>query len=232
MKTERLSDRLTAVASFVEDGAVVADIGSDHAYLPCFLINTGKVKKAFAGEVAKGPYDSAERNIRREGLSESITVRLADGLLAIEENDGVDTVTIAGMGGPLIASILESGRDRLQGVKRIIAQPNIYAKAIREWAVSNGWTIINEHILKEDGKIYEIIVLEKGQAHYDQLELIAGPFLLASKTSVFLEKWKRESSEWKRVLHSLESAEETDAIIKKKEELMTHINLVGKVLAP
>ena len=231
MKTERLSNRLAAVASFVEEGAVVADIGSDHAYLPCFLIHTGKVQKAIAGEVVKGPYESAERNVRREGLSNAVTVRLADGLFAIQDTDAVDTVTIAGMGGPLIASILESGKDRLQDVTRIIAQPNIYAKAIREWAVSNGWKIIDEHILKEDGKIYEIIVLEKGLAKYDELELTVGPFLLKSKTAVFLEKWERESSEWRRVLLSLEKAEETDAIKKKKEQLITHIDLVGKVLA-
>ena len=100
----------------------------------------------------------------------------------LKRSDAVDTVTIAGMGGPLIATILESGKDRLSKCKRIIAQPNIYARAIREWAVSNEWKIINEHILKEDGKIYEIIVLEKGQATYGELELMAGPFLLTSKT--------------------------------------------------
>ena len=170
--------------------------------------------------------------MRREGLSDAITVRLADGLFAIEENDGVDTVTIAGMGGPLIASILERGKDRLSNVKRIIAQPNIHARAIREWAVSNGWKIINEHILKEDGKIYEIIVLEKGQAvRMSELELMVGPFLLTSKTDVFIEKWESELSEWKRVLDSLENATETDAIKTKKEQLTRHIELVGKVLA-
>ncbi len=71
---------------------------------------------------------------------------MADGLFAIEENDKVDTVTIAGMGGPLIASILESGKERLHDVKRIIAQPNIYAKAIREWAILNEWKLSNEQI--------------------------------------------------------------------------------------
>ncbi len=164
MNSERLSNRLKAVASFVNEGAIVADIGSDHAYLPCFLIHTKKVSKAIAGEVVKGPYESAVKNVRREGLSKEITIRLADGLFAIEEQDAVDTVTIAGMGGPLIATILESGKKRLTNVKRIIAQPNIYARAIREWAVSNEWAITDEHILKEDGKIYEIIILEKGQA--------------------------------------------------------------------
>ena len=128
MITERLSNRLKAVASFVEKGAIVADIGSDHAYLPCFLIKTGIVQKAIAGEVAKGPYESAINNVTREGLTNAVTVRLADGLLAIEESDQVDTVTIAGMGGSLIASILENGKERLKNVKRIIAQPNIHSE--------------------------------------------------------------------------------------------------------
>jgi tRNA (adenine22-N1)-methyltransferase len=231
LNSERLSNRLKTVASFVDEGAVVADIGSDHAYLPCFLIHTKKVKKAVAGEVAKGPYEPAVKNVRREGFSEEITVRLADGLFAIEEGDAVDTVTIAGMGGPLIATILESGKDRLSQVKRIITQPNIYSRSIREWAVSNGWEIKNEHILKEDGKIYEIIVLEKGQITYGELELMAGPFLLATKTDVFLEKWGSELMEWNRVLDSLNKTDETDAIRTKKEQLTRHIDLVGKVLA-
>lgn len=231
MNTERLSNRLASVASFVEQGSVVADIGSDHAYLPCYLIRSGKIARAVAGEVAKGPYDSAVRNVRREGLSDFVTVRWADGLFAIEPQDTVDTVTIAGMGGPLIATIMEDGKERLKDVKRIIAQPNIYAKAVREWAMTNGWKIIDEQILKEDGKIYEIIVLEKGMANYSELELTVGPFLLASKTDVFLEKWKRESSEWMRVLQSLEKADETDAILMKKEQLKMQIELVEKVLS-
>ena len=98
-----------------------------------------------------------------------------------------------------------------------------------EWAVSNGWKIIDEHILKEDDKIYEIIVLEKGIAHYDELELTVGPFLIAEKSDVFIEKWKRESAEWKRVLQSLEKADETDEIIEKKQ-LITKIEMIGKVL--
>ena len=231
MNTERLSNRLAAVAAFVEKGAVVADIGSDHAYLPCFLIHTGQVQRAVAGEVAKGPYDSAVRNVRREGLAEAVTVRLANGLLAIEESDAVDTVTIAGMGGPLIATILENGKQRLTHVERIITQPNIHAKAIREWAVHNGWKIADEQILQEDGKIYEIIVLEKGQAMYDEVELLVGPLLGTEKSAVFLEKWTRELSEWHRVLDSLEKAAKTDAIDMKTKQLKEQINLVGKVLA-
>lgn len=230
MNTEQLSDRLAAVASFIPNGALLADIGSDHAYLPCFLVKAGKIQRAIAGEVVKGPYESAARNVQREGLTDVITVRLADGLMAINDEDGVDTVTIAGMGGPLIVSILENGKDKLSAVSRIIAQPNINAKVIREWAVSNGWLIADEAILKEDGKIYEVLVLEKGHARYEELELLVGPFLIQRKSEVFVEKWEREVQEWKRVLQLMENAEETEMIRSKKAQLRRQIELIGKVL--
>ncbi len=226
----RLSERLSVVASFVEREAVVADIGSDHAYLPTYLVKKGIVRKAIAGEVVAGPYESALRNVQKEGVANAVTVRLADGLSAIEEQDGVDTVTIAGMGGPLIASILENGKDRLHTVKRIIAQPNIHAKSIREWAVANGWELRQERILKEDKKIYEVLVLERGIATYDELELLVGPFLLAEKSDIFQEKWTNEIAEWHQIVLSMDKAEKTPAVLEKKEQLMRVIHLVGKVL--
>lgn len=230
MNSEKLSLRLTAVASFVEQDAILADIGSDHAYLPCYLIRTGKINKAIAGEVVKGPFESAVKNVEKEGLSNNITVRLGNGLQAIQESDEVDTITIAGMGGPLIASILKEGSMKLDQVKRIITQPNIYASAIREWAVQNGWTIIEEQVLEEDSKIYEIIVLEKGQARYDELEMMVGPYLLKEKSPVFLKKWKRESVEWSRVLDSLEKAGQTEDISKRKGQLQKKLELVRRFL--
>lgn len=230
MNSEKLSLRLTAVASYVEQGAILADIGSDHAYLPCYLIRTGEINKAIAGEVVKGPFESAVKNVEKEGLSTNITVRLGNGLQAIQETDEVDTITIAGMGGPLIASILKEGNMKLDQVKRIITQPNIYASAIREWAVQNGWTIIEEQILEEDNKIYEIIVLERGTAEYDELEMMVGPYLLKEKSPVFLKKWKRESVEWSRVLDSLEKAGQTEDISKRKEQLQKKMELVGRFL--
>ena len=130
----------------------------------------------------------------------------------------------------MIASILHDGSKKLGNVKRIITQPNIHALAIREWAVSNGWIIFDEQILKEDNKIYEIIVLEKGQAKYDEVEMLVGPFLLERKSDTFIEKWKRESDEWKRVLSFLERADETDEIIEKKEQLRKKIEMIGGVL--
>lgn len=231
MNNDKLSARLTAVADFVEPGAILADIGSDHAYLPCYLIAIKKIGKAIAGEVVKGPYESAQRNVAKKALSEKIEVRLANGLAAIEPADGVDTVTIAGMGGPLIASILEAGTAELATVKRIIAQPNIHASSIRKWAVQNGWNVVNERILKEDHKIYEILVLERGAVTYDEEQLMFGPCLMKDKSSVFIEKWKREAAEWQRIADSLAEAGNTDDINGKKRELEENISLVRRVLS-
>ncbi|WP_210469007.1 tRNA (adenine(22)-N(1))-methyltransferase TrmK [Sporosarcina sp. 6E9] len=230
MTTIKLSKRLIAVASFVEQGAIVADIGSDHAYLPTYLIQKKVIQKAIAGEVVIGPYETAKNSVYRHGVSDKITVRLADGLFAIEEEDEIDTVTIAGMGGSLIATILEQGKERLHHVKRLIVQPNLHAKAIRKWAVTNNWQLVNEQILKEDGKIYEILVLEKGVSSYDDLELLVGPILLVEKNSIFREKWENEIDQRIQVLGSLDNAVETPALVNKKEQLSHDINTLRKVL--
>ena len=155
--------RLRTVASFVKENTILADIGSDHAYLPCFLVHEGVISKAIAGEVVKGPFESAQKQVISEGLQNNIDVRFGNGLEVITDNDNVQTVTIAGMGGPLIASILETGKEKLTTVDTLILQPNVHAKAIREWAIQEQWKIDQEAILEEHDKIYEILVLVKGQ---------------------------------------------------------------------
>ncbi|PYF04288.1 tRNA (adenine(22)-N(1))-methyltransferase [Ureibacillus chungkukjangi] len=230
MNAQKLSKRLETVASFVPTGAVVADIGSDHAYLPCYLVHNGVVTKAIAGEVVKGPFDSALKQVKLEGLEDNITVRLADGLKAIEESDNVDTITIAGMGGPLIVSILEKNPHALKTVTRLILQPNIHAKVIRQWAIRNQWAVLEEVILKEDEKIYEVLVLQRGEMELTEQEILLGKHLIASKTDVFIEKWSKEIDNWKRILTSIERADDTTDIVKKREEVTHKIQLVEEVL--
>lgn len=231
MNAQKLSKRLEAVASFVPTGAVLADIGSDHAYLPCYLIHKNVISQAVAGEVVKGPYESAVRQVRTEGLTGNITVRLADGLAAIQPEDHVDTVTIAGMGGPLIVSILEKHPQALESVTRLVLQPNIHAKVIREWAMQNGWAILNEEILEEDGKIYEILVLQRGEETLTETEVLLGKQLIAARSDVFVEKWTKEIANWQRVLQSIEKAEATPEIEAKRAELHHLIELVKEALA-
>lgn len=232
MNAQQLSYRLGRVASHVPEGAIVADIGSDHAYLPCYLVAEGLAESAIAGEVVKGPFESAKKQVRQEGLEDRITVRLASGLAAIEPADGVTAITIAGMGGPLIASILEQDKARLEGVQRLILQPNVHAKAIREWAAANGWRIVNEEILEENSKIYEIIVLEPAEkaVEFEEKELLFGPVLMAQRSDVFHTKWQREMAQWQKIVASMDANAEAADIGEKKQELTQKIKLVEEVL--
>ncbi|TWT26172.1 tRNA (adenine(22)-N(1))-methyltransferase TrmK [Planomicrobium sp. CPCC 101110] len=232
MNAQQLSTRLMRVAAHVPEGSVVADIGSDHAYLPCYLVLNKKAQRAVAGEVVKGPYESARSQVRQEQLEDRIEVRLASGLDAVYAEDGVTAVTIAGIGGPLIRSILEAGAERLKGVERLVLQPNVHAKAIREWAEANSWTLSEEEILKENDKIYEILVLEPSEkpVRFSPSELLMGPELIKQFSGVFQEKWDRECAQWKRIVQAMESTVETAEIIGKKQELLEKIKLVEEVL--
>ena len=116
----QLSQRLKDVATYVTKGAKLLDVGSDHAYLPIYLLEKGLITSAIAGEVVKGPYESALANVSASGFQDKIDVRLANGLAAFEPSDAVTTITICGMGGRLIADILDAGKDKLKGDTEII----------------------------------------------------------------------------------------------------------------
>ena len=187
-----ISKRLETVASFVPKGAVLLDVGSDHAYLPIELVEKGHIDRAIAGEVVEGPYQSAVKNVESHGLTEKIQVRLANGLAAFEEADQVSVITIAGMGGHLIATILEEGLDKLANVERLILQPNNREDELRSWLQEHGFQIIAESILKEAGKFYEIIVAEAGKVNLSATDVRFGPFLSKEVSSFFIQKWQKE----------------------------------------
>ena len=230
MNAKNLSDRLKTVASFVERDTVLADIGSDHAYLPCYLVHQSIISKAIAGEVVKGPFESALKQVKSEGLEKQIEVRFGDGLQVIEDADQVGTITVAGMGGPLIASILEAGKHKLTNVHTLILQPNIHAKAIREWAIKEHWKIDQETILEEHSKIYEVIVLKKGNMELNEQELLLGPILLKDRSSVFKKKWSVEMKEWERILSQLKNIPPTPEVLQKIEEIEKKTLLLKELL--
>lgn len=234
MNTEKLSNRLEMVAQLVPVGSRLADIGSDHAYLPCHLVKKGIIPFAIAGEVVEGPFQSASTQVKSEGLSEKISVRLGDGLEVIEPGE-VDCITIAGMGGALITSILDKGQEKLGNVSRLVLQPNIAAVAIRKWFLEHGWELIGEEILEEDGKLYEILAAEKGDPKkpYGQkldAELFLGPFLLKTKPAAFLKKWNLELENWRKIFKQLEGASQTAQTIEKKQELLQKMKWVEEAL--
>ena len=189
-----ISKRLEMVASFVPQGAVILDVGSDHAYLPIELVERGQIETAIAGEVVEGPYQSAVKNVEAHGLKEKIQVRLANGLAAFEEEDQVSVITIAGMGGRLIATILEEGLEKLSNIQRLILQPNNREDDLRIWLQDHGFRIVAESILEEAGKFYEILVVEAGKMELSASDVRFGPFLSKEVSPVFVQKWQKEAT--------------------------------------
>ena len=206
----RLSKRLRAVAAFVQQGSRLADVGSDHAYLPLFLVEKGIIDYAVAGEVVQGPYQSALTNVAQAGKEELIQVRLANGLSAIESSDQIDTITIAGMGGRLIADILEAGMDKLAGVQRLILQPNNREDELRTWLEAHGFQIVAEELVTENQKFYEILVVEPGSMELTPLEQRFGPCLLQEKSAVFLAKWQSELGKLTQSLERIPAQHQED----------------------
>ncbi|RJS59715.1 tRNA (adenine(22)-N(1))-methyltransferase TrmK [Bacillus sp. PK3_68] len=234
MNINQLSKRLMAVASRIPQQAVIADIGSDHAYLPCYAVKKGLAVKAIAGEVAVGPLQAARQQVKEAGLEEKIAVRKGSGLEVIAAGE-VDCVTIAGMGGTLITSILEEGKEKLPGVKRLILQPNLRADHIRKWLLTNGWELIEEEIMEEDGKIYEILIAEKGDAErpyssQKELELLTGPMLLQERSDAFLKKWKREAAQLEVVLENLKKAGNQKAAEEKRRSILQELQLIKEAI--
>ena len=220
-----ISKRLELVASFVPQGAILLDVGSDHAYLPIELIERGQIESALAGEVVEGPYQSAVKNVEAHGLKEKIQVRLANGLAAFEEADQVSVITIAGMGGRLITRILEEGLDKLANVERLILQPNNREDDLRIWLQDNGFQIVAESILEEAGKFYEILVVEAGQMKLSASDVRFGPFLSKEVSPVFVQKWQKEAEKLEFALGQI-----PERNLEERQVLVDKIQAIKEVL--
>ncbi|MGQ7461443.1 tRNA (adenine(22)-N(1))-methyltransferase [Streptococcus suis] len=217
----KLSRRLEVVASYVPQGARLVDVGSDHAYLPLFLVEQGRIDFAVAGEVVQGPYQSALQNVEQAGQTDTISVRLANGLAAVELADQVTVVTVAGMGGRLIAEILEAGKGKLNSVERLVLQPNNREDDVRRWLLAHDFQLVAEEILEENDKIYEILVAEKGNVALTADQLRFGPYLLQEQSAIFQKKWLKELDKLTYALEQvpLERQADRSAISQKIQQI-------------
>ena len=220
-----ISKRLELVASFVPQGSILLDVGSDHAYLPIELVERGQIEAAIAGEVVVGPFQSAVKNVEAHGLKEKIQVRLANGLAAFEEVDQVSVITIAGMGGRLIATILEEGSDKLANVESLILQPNNREDDLRIWLQDHGFQIVAESILEEAGKFYEILVVEAGQMKLSASDVRFGPFLSKEVSPVFIKKWQKEATKLEFALSQI-----PEKNLEERQVLAHKIQAIKEVL--
>ncbi|MDP4448022.1 tRNA (adenine(22)-N(1))-methyltransferase TrmK [Staphylococcus hyicus] len=221
-----INRRLLKVSEYIK-GKKLADIGSDHAYLPIYALQNGLIQSAIAGEVIKGPFTAAKKSVAVNGLTSKIDVRLGDGLTILEEADCVDTVTICGMGGPLITRILENGLHHIPNFPRLVLQSNIQSEPIRRFLQQNGYKIIAETLIKERAHIYEIIVAERGEMHLSALDFKFGPFLQPDHGDLFKEKWQRELdalSDIKKQLNPDKHAERYEDIIHQETVIKEVLN--------
>ncbi len=154
-----LDKRLTACADLVY-GRTVADIGTDHAYIPIALVESGRCGRAFASDIHHGPVERARRNVAEHGLSEKITVLCVPGLQSTEFAD-CDDIVIAGMGGEMIASILKEGRDRIRANARLILQPMTKPERLRAYLWEHGYRTTDERAVYEGERIYQVFAAEQ-----------------------------------------------------------------------
>lgn len=219
-----LDRRLKQVVDYIPKGSVLADIGSDHAYVPCYALQQGIISNGIAGEVNVGPMEAAKAQVDLIGAREVIDVRLGDGLAVLQEDEAT-CISICGMGGSLIRTILESGKEKLGAVERLILQPNVDGQHVRSWLLENGYVLVEEAIVEENDKVYEILVGEKGTEtmYSDDLtertwQLLFGPYLIQERPEAFKLKWSREADKLEYVLGQMADGIQSEELVQKQIE--------------
>ena len=195
----KLSKRLLSCANYTQGFNKLADIGTDHAKLPIHCINEGYVSKALAIDNKEGPFVIAYANVTKAKLHDKITVIKSDGIKDIDNE--VDVIVISGMGGTLISDIIT--KHPLNNAKRIIMQPNCDANIVRHSINSLGYKIIDELVILDEKKYYDIIVCELGTQSLNPFEEEFGPINLQTKPHYFLKRLNKEQNNLKRILTTL-----------------------------
>ena len=194
-----LSKRLETVAKMVTIGNVVADIGTDHGYVPIYLVKNKISPFAYAMDINEGPVKSATENVDREGLSGQIQVIQSDGMEKLEHG-AADTVIITGMGGELIVDILEKSTVN-DTVKEFILSPHRRVDLVRKYVNDSGWHIKEEKMLVDAGKFYTILKAVKGEETepYREIEYRYGRCLLNEKNAVLKEYLEKENNKFQKI---------------------------------
>lgn len=215
-----LSKRLKKIANYVKKDEMILDIGSDHAYLPIYLVEEEFVPSAIAGEVVAGPFQKAKKEVDNHNLSDKISVRFGNGFDVIENDEKIGSIFICGMGGLLIAEIIQKGNKEKKITKdsRLILQANNKEKELRTLLMALDFKIIEESMIKEKNKFYEIIVAEKSKKtiSYDQKELFFGPILLEKNSQTFKNKWANVLANNQKIISQLHPKKHRQKIKKLK----------------
>lgn len=212
----RLSKRLQLVASFVQEGSRIADIGTDHGYVPIYLARTGRIRSAIAMDVGKEPLARAKEHIeaywgtgKAAGPAATvtaacpITTRLSDGLKELRAGEA-DTVIMAGMGGELETHIMEEGRRLWDSIDRWILSPQSDLDKVRRFLAENGFSIGREAMVKDSGKFYTVMLATRGRMEYEnQAQYLYGKLLIEQRDEVLKEYLRREQNRVEKILAEL-----------------------------
>ncbi|MCI9527009.1 MAG: SAM-dependent methyltransferase [Lachnospiraceae bacterium] len=205
----QLSQRLQAVADLAEDAGVVADVGTDHGYIPLFLIACGKAQRAIAMDINEGPLQRAREHIRQYNQQERIETRLSDGLSKLRPGEA-QTIVIAGMGGALMKRILTEGEATAHAADCLVLQPQSELPMFRRFLVEYGYRILREDMVYEDGKFYSMMAVKWTESDVgDNLQAMTeadfkyGPLLRARKHPVLRKYLLRQKEQKQKILERL-----------------------------
>lgn len=223
----KIGERLESIAQFVPYKARIVDVGTDHAYLPVYLVKKNVIQFAIASDIVEGPCNAAKSTICQYGLSANIEVRKGPGLETVKSGE-IDVAIIAGMGGSTMISILNDSYEIAKETTRIILQPMNGSSKLRKWLVEHGWVIIAEDLALENKKIYNIIVVERGQKIVlSEIEGIVGPIILKAKHPLKQLYLKKMIEKYKYLVKALEKSE----VAKKSEKYLINKNILKELEA-
>ena len=226
-----LSKRLYAVAGLVTEGASVADIGTDHGYIPIYLIKEGIASKVIALDVKKGPLERARMHIIGYGLKDRIKTRLSDGLQEVKPGE-VDTMIAAGMGGGLVIRILQEGRKVADQLSALILQPQSEIEKVRKYLNQSGFRITEEKMVEETGKYYPMMRVAHGEAEdYEEYEYLYGKRLLEKKDPVLKKYLLREKEIRESILKQLAKHKDSQTARDREKTVREEWRLVCLALS-
>ena len=212
----------------VDKCGVLADIGTDHGYLPIYLIRKNIIEKAIAADISKGSCDKAYRNVVLYNMDNIIDVRCGNGLEVIGNDEDIDCIVIAGTGGLLAISILKSNVSAVSKASQLILQPQRDIDKVRQYIHSIGFKIENEDMIKEKGKYYTVIKAVKGSESFTDLENYFGRALIERKSPLLKEFAEEEHNKIINVLENMKTNNKTQDI--RYKELMRLLKLYEEVL--
>jgi len=206
-----IGDRLEAIGKLVPQGCVLADIGTDHAYLPVWLLEQGKIASTIAGDIAEGPCLAAKNTVSMHGMKGKVEVRLGSGLKVLQAGEA-DCIAIAGMGASTMIEILEADMPLAVEAKRLVLQPMAGAASLRKWLIQNGWHIVAEDLVADGRHLYEIMAVERGESEaFSDAVLEIGPSLIEAKHPLLAQQFARQINNYKKLLANMGKSEQARA---------------------